>query len=145
MRDRAPFSYRRALMLIRLLIFAEKVLMYCSKKSPQLYLNRLLHTFSNWLPTYNQWNHVGKCLEAQTNWWLFHFRTKTHANWEIAVGTAKMGALVTHEDEDSSPNNSYLDVHKLVPNVKCEVNFFSEHANKWKCICHGFIDDYTQS
>ena len=45
MRDRPPFGFRRALMLTRLLIIAEKLLMYCSKKSPQLYLNRLLHTF----------------------------------------------------------------------------------------------------
>ena len=130
MRDRPPFGFRRALMLTRLLIIAEKLLMYCSKKSPQLYFNRLLHTLSNWLPTYNQWNHVGKSLEAQTNWWLFHFRTKTHANWEIAAGTEKMGALVTHGDKDSLPNSSHFDVHILVPNVKCEATFSTENAKK---------------
>ena len=32
MRDRAPFSFLKALMLTRLLIIAEKLLMYCSKK-----------------------------------------------------------------------------------------------------------------
>ena len=77
---------------------------------------------------------------------LFYFRTIAHAIREIAVGTAKMGALVTHEDEDSLSNNSYLDVHKLVPNVKCEVNFFQNMPkSKWKRICHGFIDDYSQA
>ena len=37
MRDRPPFGFRRALMLTRLLIIAEKLLMYCSKKSPLLF------------------------------------------------------------------------------------------------------------
>ena len=101
-----------------------------AKKIATILCKQIIAHLLYWLPTYNQWNHVRKCLEAQTNWRLFHFRTTTHAIWEIAFGTAKMGVLVTHEEEDSLPNNSYLDVHKLVPNLKCKVNFSTEHAKR---------------